>query len=61
MNADVLIHPRATNAELFRITRAGYKVVREQGKKWAARGVPVTPLSSRLGRVIHKLMPWGAV
>lgn len=41
MNADVLIHPRATNAELFRITRAGYKVVKVSGKKWAARGVPV--------------------
>lgn len=56
MNATILIHPRATNAELFRITRAGYKVVREEGKKWAARGVPVKSLPSRVwDRIKDKL------
>lgn len=55
MNADILIL-HAGGDELPRITRAGYKVVREEGKKWAARGVPVKSLPSRVwDRIKDKL------
>lgn len=60
MNATILIHPRATNAELFRITRAGYKVVKVEGKRFSARGVPVKSLVRKAHDAIVKAMPWGA-
>lgn len=56
MTASILIHPRATNAELLRIVRAGYKVIPQSGKRYSAVGVPAKSLPSRVwDRIKDKL------
>jgi len=59
MTAEILLL-NAGGDETFRIARAGYKVVPAQGRKYAARGVPVKSLARRVGERIVKAMPWGA-
>lgn len=59
MSAEILLL-NAGGDEVFRIARAGYKVVQVQGKRFSARAVPVKRLSQRVGEVISKAMPWGA-
>jgi len=59
VNAKILCTNFTTNADLCAIARAGYKVVRQSGKRRGADGIPVRaePFTAKVRRVLFG-QPW---